>query len=147
MRGGIQATEIENWNGKIVMLIETRKNICQMRDEQLRAKDKIIMANQGEGEAIQRKLEATMAELEGTRRERDSAKQQVHDCHNALAKNQEKLNTKERELDDVKAKLESAQHEVDALRLVNDKNGAHNAKLQASAEKAKSTLAKERKGL
>jgi chromosome segregation ATPase len=127
--------------------VEVQKRYCQSKNEQLKAKEEIIKTNQGKHEILQRKMEATMEELGETKRERDSAKQQIRDYQNQLAKTQEKLDTRERELNDVKARLENAQREVEALRVVNDKDGEHNTRIRASAERAKSTLAKERKGL
>lgn len=127
--------------------VDAQRSSCQSKNEQLKEKEETIKTHQGKHEILQRKLEATMEELGQTKRERDCAKQQLHDYRNQLAKTQEKLNTRERELDDVKARLGDAQREVEALRIVNDKNGEHNTRIRASAERAKSTLTKERKGL
>ncbi|ROW05156.1 hypothetical protein VSDG_00452 [Cytospora chrysosperma] len=125
--------------------VDAQRSSCQSKNEQLKEKEETIKTHQGKHEILQRKLEATMEELGQTKRERDCAKQQLHDYRNQLAKTQEKLNTRERELDDVKARLGDAQREVEALRIVNDKNGEHNTRIRASAERAKSTLTKERK--
>lgn len=120
--------------------IEARLRSSKRKNEQLEAKDRTI-------EDMQRDFEASREELDGIRRERDSAKKQAHDSQNALAKTQEKLNTRDQELDDAKSQLEKSERIVGALREVNDGNGAHNTKLQLSSDKAKSALAKARKGL
>ncbi|KUI61656.1 hypothetical protein VP1G_08815 [Cytospora mali] len=139
------------WNKNNLQLAKIKDEVkvqtesLQWKEQQLREKTRDIEAERGECEDLKVDLKAVRVQLEETKRERDSANKWLHDYKNALATTQEKLNTIERELHDANSQLEEAKEEVDALRTVNDTNGAYNAKLQTSAKKAKDTLTKERR--
>ncbi|ROW13225.1 hypothetical protein VPNG_04860 [Cytospora leucostoma] len=89
-----------------------------------------------------RSLEATQSQSQDLQRERNSLKLQVQSGHKALAETQEKLTSTQNELRATEKQLEEATQEGAALRIVNDKNGAHNSRIKARVEKSKKELAK-----
>lgn len=110
----IQIDELKN---EVEALNQWKREIL----EHLRTKNQIIADNQREIGDLKRDSDVANTQLQAIKRERDASKVHIHDYRNELATTQEKLGTRDKELDDYRADLEEAREDIDALRTVNNK--------------------------
>ncbi|KAJ0113812.1 hypothetical protein J7T55_010056 [Diaporthe amygdali] len=116
------------------------------KDANLIEKDRVLDKERTENESLRLKVATVLEDQKSMRKDIKSKNTRLHDCQNTLAKREEDFQIKVSQLQTVQVEKDSRQEEVESLRVVNDRNGAHNQNLRSEHEKFKreSSLALEK---
>lgn len=116
---------------------ERYKNEYEKLQASSMEKDQMLGGERTENENLRARVAALLKDHDSMTKELMAKNAHLRDCQNALVKREEEFQTQGTELRTAQEKLDRSQEEVQSLRVVNDRNGAHNQRLRSEHAESK----------